>query len=86
MAAKEGAELINSHYCLLASASQYRAPAQLLPLAQGEVLCVRLEVPKCFHEVQSGQTLDEIARTYQTDWLTLFHANPNLMVRAWSGK
>jgi len=63
-----------------------QGPVQSRALPQGEVLCVRLEVPKCFHEVQSGQTLDEIARTYQTHWLTLFHANPNLMVRAWSGK
>lgn len=46
--------------------------------AEGDLYCVYVLVGKCSHMVQGGETLDRLAKLYKTDWLSIFHANPNL--------
>uniref|UniRef100_A0A7S4PC33 LysM domain-containing protein n=2 Tax=Guillardia theta TaxID=55529 RepID=A0A7S4PC33_GUITH len=42
------------------------------------LLCVGILIDKCRHYVQPGDSLEKIAAVFQKDWLTLYHANPNL--------
>jgi len=60
--------------CFEASLTRTGSPL----LGQTILLCVGIRVEKCRHYVQAGDTLDNVAAVFQRDWLTLYHANPNL--------
>lgn len=40
--------------------------------------CFRIFVSKCRYCVQPGESLEEVARSFDTDWLQLYSANPHI--------
>lgn len=53
-------------------------PSESYAPLPGELRCFRILVPKCYHQVKDGETLQDVARIYRSDWLGLLHNNPNL--------